>query len=653
MHHPVHKAAKSSMLLLSIVLSLYSLSSCGTNPGSSTLHINDKVRATGTPVSGKPQASFVPPGGHYESLAVGNRVTYFGSDNGNLYALQANNGNLLWHYDAGNPVYVVALVNGSVYATSGANDDVMYALDANIGTVLWHRQIDSQIFGSVIVNGVVYLNTNNSGSDAQGGSVYALRASDGSILWHQFTHLGMPAPLTVLDGIVYTRAADTRRPHLPNYIYALRASDGHFLWKYGISEFPGQPAEVNGVVYVVASAGTVYALRAGTGILLWRFTGFSGVLAAEPPVVVNAVVYVGTDVGIIYALQAADGTLLWHHDLPASFDNTLSLYGPPVIVSDVLYVAVNSGTVYALKAHDGSLLWSHTNGRSAFGPLILTDGTVQVSTQGNNIYALRVSDGALLWQHSIGSFQTWEVQSPPCVLGNKILYVGTEDGVVTALRTSDGAQLWHFSIKEQAELAEPVLNAYVHFGSSVTYAYALRSVTDLGLQIFTPCARKNTAWRPVGAADSFNSYPFLWVQSTPLAPTGWLDRLKAIQGVQSVQESSIFFCPHLVPAPPGTTTFLQKEQVGAYVHLTFGGSVKSYVSALAAVSNLGFRLGNPCYEQAKGAKPAWSPMGQEAMFTNTHTLILVTTNSNSTHWPDQLRAVTGVTQVATTFDVKC
>ena len=197
MHHPVHKASKSSMLLLLIVLNLYSLSSCGTNPGSSTLHINDKVRATGTPVSGKPHTSFVPPGGHYESLAVGNRVTYFGSDNGNLYALQANNGNLLWHYD-----------------------------------------------------------------------------------------------------------------------------------------------------------------------------------------------------------------------LPASFDNTLSLYGPPVIVSDVLYIAVNSGTVYALKAHDGTLLWSHTNGRSAFGPLIVTDGTVQVSTQGNNIYALRVSDGALLWQHSIGSFQTWEVQSP-------------------------------------------------------------------------------------------------------------------------------------------------------------------------------------------------------------------------------------------------
>jgi len=367
--------------------------------------------------------------------------------------------------------------------------------------------------------------------------------------------------------------------------------------------------------------------------------------------VVDGVVYVGTDAGIIYALQDTDGKLLWHYDLPASFDNTLSLYGSPVIVNDVLYVAVNSGTVYALRAHDGSLLWSRNTLRSAFGPLIVTDGTVQVSTQENNIYALRGSSGALLWQHSIGSFETWEVQSPPRVLVNGVLYVGTTDGVVTALRTSDGAQLWRFTIKERAELTEPVLSASVHFDSSVTYEHALRSITDLGLQIFALCARANTSWRPVGNEDS---YPSMLVESTPLAPPGWLNRLKAIPGVQSVQEESgVVFCPRLVLAPPGTTAFLPRGQVGTYISVTFGSSVKSYETALAAVSNLGFRLGNPCYEQAKGAKSAWSPMGQEDMFTHTHTLILATTSMNSTHWNDQLRAVAEVTQVETTFDVKC
>ena len=648
----MHQASKGSLLLLLIVLSLSSLSSCGTHPGSSTLHITDKLRASGTPVSGKPQTSFVPPTGHYESPAGGLGVTYFGSDNGNVYALQANNGNLLWHYDTGNPVNVVALVNGSVYATSGANGDGMYALDASGGTVLWQRPIDSRIFGSVIVNGVVYLNTNDSGRDGQGGSVYALRASDGSVLWHQVMDVGMPEPLTVLDGIIYTRAADSRGPHLGDYISAWRASDGHFLWKYTITERAvGEPAENNGVVHVVAGEGTVYALRADTGVLLWRFTDYSGVSATTSPVVVDGVVYVGTDAGIIYALQDTDGKLLWHYDLPASFDNTLSLYGSPVIVNDVLYVAVNSGTVYALRAHDGSLLWSRNTLRSAFGPLIVTDGTVQVSTQENNIYALRGSSGALLWQHSIGSFETWEVQSPPRVLVNGVLYVGTTDGVVTALRTSDGAQLWRFTIKERAELTEPVLSASVHFDSSVTYEHALRSITDLGLQIFALCARANTSWRPVGNEDS---YPSMLVESTPLAPPGWLNRLKAIPGVQSVQEESgVVFCPRLVLAPPGTTAFLPRGQVGTYISVTFGSSVKSYETALAAVSNLGFRLGNPCYEQAKGAKSAWSPMGQEDMFTHTHTLILATTSMNSTHWNDQLRAVAEVTQVETTFDVKC
>ncbi len=334
---------------------------------------------------------------------------------------------------------------------------------------------------------------------------------------------------------------------------------------------------------------------------------------------------------------------------PASFDNTLSLYGSSVIVNDVLYVAVNSGTVYALRAHDGSLLWSHNTLRSAFGPLIVTDGTVQVSTQANSIYALRASSGALLWQHAIASFRTWEVQSPPRVLVNGVLAVGTTDGVVTALRASDGAQLWRFSIKERAELTRPVLSASVHFDSSVPYEHALRALTDLGLQLFALC---EIGWRPVGNEDS---YPFMLVESTPLAPPGWLTHLKAIPGVQSVQEESgAVHCPgQPFPPPPGTTAFLPRGQVGTYIRVKFGSPVKSYETALAAVSTLGFRLGNPCYEQAKGAKSAWSPMGQEDRFTHTHTLILATTSMNSTHWNDHLRAVADVTRVETTFDVKC
>ena len=646
----MHHASKASLLLLVLVLSLSSLSACGTPPGSSILHITDKLRASGTPVPGKPQTSFVPPTGHYESPVGGLGVTYFGSDNGNVYALGATNGKLLWHAETGHPVYVVALVNGSVYATSGAHGDEMDALDASSGRVLWQRPIDSGIFGSVIVNGVVYLNTNDSGRDGGGGSVYALQASDGSLLWHQVTDVGMPEPLTVLDGIIYTRAADSQGPYPGASISAWRASDGHFLWKYHLTEYAdGAPAEINGVVYVVASEGTVYALRAETGELLWRFTDYSGVFATTSPVVVKGVVYVGTDTGIIYALQATDGKLLWHYSLPASFDNSLSPYGSPVIVNDVLYVAVSSGTVYALRAHDGSLLWSRNTLRSAFGPLIVTDGTVQVSTQANSIYALRASSGALLWQHAIGSFETWEVQSPPRVLVNGVLSVGTTDGVVTALRASDGAQLWRFSIKERAELTRPVLSASVHFDSSVPYEHALRSLTDLGLQLSVLCPN---GWRPVGGEDS---YPSLWVEPTPLAPPGWLNRLKAIPGVQSVQEGSdVVNCPgQPFPPPPGTTAFLPRGQVGTYMRVTFGSPVKSYEKALAEVSNLGFRLGNPCYEQAKGARSAWSPMGQEEMFTHTHTLILATTSMNSTHWNDQLRAVADVTRVETTFDVTC
>jgi len=107
------------------------------------------------------------------SPAVANGVVYVPSGyyDGNLYALDASTGALLWKYPAptlDNPAPAVA--NGVVYFAS--IDSNVYALNAGTGQLLWKYLMETGTYSSVAVtNGVVYV--------GGGHSVYALQAATG------------------------------------------------------------------------------------------------------------------------------------------------------------------------------------------------------------------------------------------------------------------------------------------------------------------------------------------------------------------------------------------------------------------------------------------------------------------------------------------
>src|SRR5262249_28162523 len=99
------------------------------------------------------------PIGSYLSLfqsspAVVNGVVYFGSDDGNVYALNASTGALLWRFAAvGQVESSPAVVNGVVYVGTG---DHVYALNASTGTKIWSYNTGSGVLSSpAVVNGVV------------------------------------------------------------------------------------------------------------------------------------------------------------------------------------------------------------------------------------------------------------------------------------------------------------------------------------------------------------------------------------------------------------------------------------------------------------------------------------------------------------------
>jgi outer membrane protein assembly factor BamB len=185
----------------------------------------------------------------------------------------------MWKF--GTPGYSIqsspAVANGAVYF--GSDDHNVYALNAKTGAKLWNYTTGSAVSSSpALAKSVVYV-----GSDDY--NVYALNASTGAKIWNYTTNFVVDSSPALANGVVYIGSAD-------NNVYALDAATGAKLWSFTTgNRVDGSPAVANGVVYVGSEDYNVYALNASTGSLLWSYATFGPVDAS--PAVADGVVYIG------------------------------------------------------------------------------------------------------------------------------------------------------------------------------------------------------------------------------------------------------------------------------------------------------------------------------------------------------------------------
>jgi outer membrane protein assembly factor BamB len=173
--------------------------------------------ATGTQIWHYPVGGFPPT--YY------NKIVYVSSQDGGgdtiLYALNALNGQVLWNYSLWGDWYsnitTAVVANGIVYigfgslpgnggcsAADGGSGDV-YALNATSGTLLWKTSAGLCDASTAVSNNMVYVG----GAD---GSVNALNATTGQIVWSFNVNGNFGNPIysapTVANGVVYLAVQD-------------------------------------------------------------------------------------------------------------------------------------------------------------------------------------------------------------------------------------------------------------------------------------------------------------------------------------------------------------------------------------------------------------------------------------------------------------
>jgi outer membrane protein assembly factor BamB len=199
------------------------------------------------------------------SPVIVNGVVYLGSYGERVYALDAVSGSRNWEYPTGGRVYVDPVAgNGIVFFGAGNDGPSLYAVNAQNGKLLWHNAmlVNSTL---TLANGVLYVGTNN--------YLYALNAKDGTTRWRQ--PLMTSLKTLVVNDILYV-VLDS------GDMYALNANDGTQRWHTPLRSMHAGSTTMPLIIHDELYVGTVdlgssspsnamlHALNTNTGVEDWH-----------------------------------------------------------------------------------------------------------------------------------------------------------------------------------------------------------------------------------------------------------------------------------------------------------------------------------------------------------------------------------------------
>ena len=368
-------------------------------------------------------------------------VVYFGSDDNNLYAVEAATGRQNWKFPTNGPVpSTPAVAAGIVYFAS--YDGKFYAVDAQNGKLKWkfatggERRFEAKgihgmqpknqtipdpwdvyLSSPVVAQGAVYFGSGD-------GNFYALDAASGELRWKFATGDVVHASPAFDSGTLYFGSWDT-------YLYALDAASGKEKWRFKSGDdplihnqigFQSSPSVVDGVVYTGCRDSNLYAVDAATGKEKWKFFNDMSWVITSPAVTRGKVVFATSDSSLFRILDAATGKEVLKQSSKAY------VFASPAVAGDVVYLGVLNGTLEARDLTSGELLWEFqteasrqnrnwllTADRKFNGPMLSISGWREAAT------------GELDRQSAVGSF----FSSP--LIANGVVYIGSTDGYLYAL----------------------------------------------------------------------------------------------------------------------------------------------------------------------------------------------------------------------------
>jgi outer membrane protein assembly factor BamB len=308
-------------------------------------------------------------GAIWSSPAAAENAVYFGSNDQNIYALQADSGKLMWQFKTGGAVLGHPTVDGDFLYTL-SDDGYLYKLQRRSGKPVWSFNThsgnvtrewpkpDTDIYdfltsGATIANGILYIGS----ADKR---LYAVDAESGLEKWHFETQDIVRSTPAIANGLVIFGSRD-------HNVYALDAKTGALQWKLDtLREVTSSPLVADDTAYIGSRSSDLLALDATTGKVRWKFFYWSSWVESSARMR-DGILYVGSsDYQQLFAIDAARGKLVWKFNTDGSAWSTPAVTGKRVYIGAVgvlnYYLIDHHGGFFAVDRISGKVIWRYPFG---------------------------------------------------------------------------------------------------------------------------------------------------------------------------------------------------------------------------------------------------------------------------------------------------
>lgn len=277
-------------------------------------------------------------------IGAGEGLLFVGTDEGEVIALNPDNGAVQWRAQLSSEVLTPPLARDGVLVVR-SNDGRLAALDPASGNTLWTYSSSLPVLTlrgesrPVIDQGRVFAGFAN-------GKLAALAIDSGEVLWE--ATVGVPegrselerlvdidADPVLADGVLYAAAYQAR-------LVGLTSVAGSLLWSRDLSTSQDMVFASN-TLFLVQGDGRVFAVNRRNGAVLWQQDGLAG-RAITAPVQYRGILYVADQQGYLHGLSPEDGRLVARFRVAQE-----AIPLAPVVSEDAMYFLTAGGALHALQ----------------------------------------------------------------------------------------------------------------------------------------------------------------------------------------------------------------------------------------------------------------------------------------------------------------
>ena len=275
---------------------------------------------------------------------AGGKKAFYGSENGILYALDAETGAFIWKATVKGEIIAAPAYENNIVVVNTASG-ILKAFDANTGATLW--EVDQEVppltlrgtSAPTMASGGVILGTSSGML-----SVYLLEK--GQPGWT--AEVGEPSGSTELERVI---DVDSKPVVVLDKVYAISARgnlvaielrSGRVLWQRQYSSYRQISVDGN-MIYLTDVKGHVYAVERLNGTEQWSQVALTN-RGVTGPAVIDDYVVVGDFEGYLHWLDKTTGKLVSQYRLDSS-----GVYTTPTVADSVIYVQSRDGDLEAIQ----------------------------------------------------------------------------------------------------------------------------------------------------------------------------------------------------------------------------------------------------------------------------------------------------------------